>query len=127
VSCPAGTSVSDQHPFRRHIGKAQRLRHRLMRHLAQPYVQAGFQVRVVADGLRVVDASGVSKHHLGQHPGPDCDAGLEGIGFDLGGSVEGKANCELRTETERSLQARMWAGGGKQARAWQSLSLGGWK
>ena len=35
----------------------QRLRHRLVRDLAQRHVEAGFEVRVVADGLRVVDAS----------------------------------------------------------------------
>ncbi len=57
MSCPAGTSVSAQHPLRRHIGMPQRLRHRLVRDLAQRHVEAGFEVRVVADGLRVVDAS----------------------------------------------------------------------
>ena len=56
---------SAQHPLRRHIGKAQRLRHRLVRDLAQRHVQTGFEVRVVdaalrvhgVQGLRVVDAS----------------------------------------------------------------------
>jgi hypothetical protein len=49
---------------------------------------------------------------------------LEGGGVDFGGSVEGKVNCELRTETERSLQARMWAGGWKASKGVAKPKLG---
>ena len=85
MSCPAGSSVSDQHPFRRHIGKAQRLRHRLMRHLAQPHVQAGFQVRVVADGLRVVDASVFPNITSANTQAPTVMLAWKAVGFIMTG------------------------------------------